>query len=486
MKINGKLHIGGMYVSSSSTQYLTSINPATEEILAEVDIADETDVDAAINIAWSAFENWSEVDASDKGIILYRIADAIEHNSDVISELDCLDSGKPISDALLDVKAAADNFRYFAGMCDKIEGSLLPVSNDKMCITLNQPYGVIGAITAWNYPTFNACAKIAPILATGNSCVLKPAEETPLSALKISEIISNVDGVPAGLVNVLNGPGDTTGRLVSEHARLPHISFTGSTNTGRELLRASARSNIKSLTLELGGKAPVIIFDDSNIPAACNALAFSAFFNQGQTCTAATRALVHESILEVVIENLCSIVSKLTPGDPKDPLTTYGPIVSKQQYEMIRGYIDRTMSSGHQPVATTTALQMPQRGYYIAPHIFTNVPESSELFRDEIFGPVLIINSFKNEQEAIRIANSTKYGLAASLWTKDVFKAHKVSRKLNAGIVWTNTIFSEFPGAPTGGFGESGFGREFGKAAIEEYTQLKTIWFGLDDRFTAW
>lgn len=481
----GRLFIGGEFCDSLDGGRFPTINPATELPIIDVDEAGPRDVDAAVSSAQQAFEEWRGLDAKDRGKILWAIGEAVETAGTDLAQLDCVDSGKPINDAHEDVHAAVGMFRYFAGMADKIEGRTIPASDHKLVYTIREPFGVFAAITAWNYPLFNACAKIAPVLAAGNACVLKPAEETPLTALLLAQTIASVDGVPPGLVNVINGLGETTGALLVGHPGISRVTFTGSTATGSELLRNVGSTTIKGLTLELGGKAPVVVFADANLEAAANAIAFSAFFNQGQTCTAATRVIVHRDVHDALLDMLAEQARGVQVGDPSSGDTVLGPLISRSQYEKVVGYLERAEAAGTWPVCGGYGRPL-EPGFYLSPTIYDGVPANNEMFQDEIFGPILLVNEFDTVQEAVALANNSRYGLAASVWTRDVFALHRMAKDLRAGIIWSNTLFSEFPGAPAGGVGSSGFGREYGFDTMNEYTQVKTVWVNLDDAYDRW
>jgi acyl-CoA reductase-like NAD-dependent aldehyde dehydrogenase len=463
-----------------------TINPATEVEIASVPESGENDVNAVVEAAQKAFDEWKNMEAYERGRAVTNIAEAIENNSEELAFLDVLDSGKTIEDAREDTHAASKMFRYFGGLVDKIEGTIIPAENEKLCYTTREPYGVIGAITAWNYPLFNSSAKIAPIIATGNACILKPSEDTPLTALRLAEIIANVNGVPKGLVSVVNGPGEKTGALIVSHPGVNRITFTGSTVTGQTIMKNISESTMKGITLELGGKAPVIVFPDANIDGAAKAISFSAFYNQGQTCTAATRVIVHKDIHKELLTKVCEIAERIVVGDPTDEETLVGPIISRVQYEKVLGYIERAISSGIHPVIGGYRPENLERGFFLSPTVFDNILPENELFQDELFGPVLTFTEFDTEDDAVALANNSDYGLAAGLWTSNVQRMHLLAKRIKCGIIWGNTLFAEFPGSPAGGFKNSGFGREFGKESIAEYTQQKTTWVSLDDGFFEW
>lgn len=485
-QIEGRLFIGGEFRPAADGSTMADINPVSEEPIAAVSVAGPDDIDAAVAAAAGAHKEWVQLNPSDRSAILMAVAQAVEDAGDELASLDSLDAGKPLGDCLEDVHAAALNFRYFAGLADKLEGVALPVQNENLCYVVREPYGVVAAITAWNYPLFNASAKVAPILATGNACVLKPAEESPLTALRLADVIEGVEGVPAGLVNVVNGPGETTGSYLAHHTEVPKLTFTGSTETGRKILAASAESNLKSVTLELGGKSPFVLFPDGNLEAALNALTFSVFYNQGQTCTAATRLIVHESIVDEVIEGLRMRAARVIVGDPADPSVSVGPIISREQYDKVEGFVTAAVDGGASVVFGATRPEGLDRGFFYAPTLLADLEPESPSSQEEIFGPVLVMHPFGTEEEAMQLANGTKYGLASSIWTQDATRLHRLSRQIHAGVVWCNTVFAEHPGAPVGGYAASGLGREFGRAAIEEYTRGKTIWVGLSGEFFDW
>lgn len=474
----------GIHHNPFGKETFLSINPATEEVIAEIPEADERDISAAIDAAQRAYEEWKEIDVIEKGNIISKIAEAVEENADELAWLDVIDAGRPIMDAKEDIEAVVRMYRYFSGVPSKIEGTTIPTGNDKVVLTTPEPYGVIAAITAWNYPLFNETAKIAPIIATGNACILKPAEETPLVALRLAEIIANVPGIPKGLVSVLNGRGETTGEQLVASEGIQKVTFTGSTETGKAILNNISRTQIKGSIFELGGKAPVIVFKDANLDGAAKAIAFCGFFNQGQTCTAATRILVEKGAHNELISKIEEIVNRIVIGDPCNPDTSVGPLVSEAQYNKVTGYIERAITRGEQ--LRFGGLLDREKGFFVKPTLFDNVTPDSELFKDEIFGPVITVTEFDTPEDAISLANNSTYGLACGIWTKNIATMHSMISQIKCGIVWCNTLFAEFPGAPAGGFKNSGYGREFGREAIAEYTQIKTTWVSVDDNYSDW
>ena len=486
MTAEGRLFIAGKFVTSTTSGTFQAINPATEQPICSVAIADIDDVNMAVASSRKAQVAWQALDARERGQLMYQIAATIDDHGADLASLDSLNSGRPIVDCREDIHAASGMFRHFAGICDKIAGQTLPVQNDKLCFTKREPYGVIAAITAWNYPLFNASAKIAPVIATGNACILKPAEEAPLTALLLASLISDIEGIPEGLVTVLNGPGELTGELLTRHSGVAKVTFTGSTETGRKILHASADSNLKGVTLELGGKSPFVIFADADIEMALNGIVFSVFFNQGQTCTAGTRLLVERSILPTVIDGLKDRIARIQIGSPDSEDTSVGPLISLSQYEKVMGYLDRAKRSGTTLICGGGRPKGIERGYFVEPTVFLDPPIDSELVQDEIFGPVLVVHTFGTDDEAVLNANRSEFGLAASVWTRDSRRLLAFADKVEAGIVWCNTVFNEHPGAPAGGYKQSGFGREYGVGAIEEYTRIKTIWVDLSGDSFAW
>lgn len=470
------LFIGGVYVQPKRGEYFTRVSPVTGLDIDEFSIANVEDVDLAVESAKSAFVSLSGMNPADRIPLLDNVARILQERADEIAAADAQETGKPFADCQFDIPAAVNIIKYFAGAVDKVCGVTLPVQNGFTTYTKRVPWGVVGAIVPWNYPIFNAVSKVAPILAMGNACLLKPAEEASRSALILGEVV-DAAGFPAGSLNVLTGPGEVTGAALAQHMGIDKISFTGSTQTGREIMRASANSNLKAMTLELGGKSPIIIFDDADIDSAVDAAAFSTFSNNGQTCTATTRLLVQRNIASAVEAKLAAKARQVSVGDPNAAGTHTGAIVSPAQFERVKAYINAGISEGAQLLAgTVPSAEQLEYGFYIEPIIFTKVSTAMKIAQEEIFGPVATIIPFDTEEEAVRIANDTVYGLAASVWTDSASRLHRVSEAIDSGLIWANCVFVENPAASVGGFKQSGFGKEYGMQAANEYTREKTIW----------
>lgn len=476
-----RLFIGGEWVDAAERRTFTTYNPATGAAIADVAEAGPTDVDAAVTAARRAFEDpaWRRMDAADRGTLLWRIADAIEARADELLRLEVIDNGKPIREAKFDLRQAIDAFRYYAGWTTKLEGETIPVRGDVLNYTLREPVGVVGGIIPWNFPLLMAAWKVAPALACGNTMVLKPAEQTPLSALELAAIAADV-GLPPGVLNVVPGYGETAGAALVAHAGVDKVAFTGSTAVGRTIMREAA-ATLKRVSLELGGKSPNIVLADADLEAAARGAFSAVFYNAGQACTAGSRLLIHESVKDALVDQLVERAATMKPGDPLDPKRRMGPLISEEQLARVLGYIATGRDEGARLRVGGERLDYAgdQRGYWIAPAVFDHVAPDATIAREEIFGPVLAVLPFSDEEEAVALANQTSYGLAAAVWTRDVKKAHRIARDVQAGTVWINTYHPLDAASPFGGYKQSGFGRELGAYALDLYTQIKSVWVDL-------
>lgn len=469
-----KLLIDGRRVIAGSGRSFETLNPATGEVLAHVAEADAQDIDAAVRSSRAAFEGeWGQMRAADRGRLLLRLAELIQQNADELIRIESLNSGKPVSAIQRqDLPAVIDTLIYYAGMADKINGQVIPARSDALTYTIREPMGVVGAIVPWNFPLMIGMWKIAPALACGCTVVLKPAEITPLSALMIGELALEA-GIPAGVLNVVPGFGHIAGQAIVDHPDVDKVTFTGSPGVGRRILQGAA-GNFKRVTLELGGKSANIIFPDADIEAAVRAAGSGIFFNTGQVCSAGSRILVHESIHDEVVERLAERAQSMRIGDPLESRTNMGPIVSEAQMKRVLDYIDIGRNEGARLV--TGGNRIGDKGYFVEPTVFAGVRHGMRISQEEIFGPVAAVIPFADEEEAIRLANDTSYSLAAGVWTKDITRAHRFTSALRAGTVWVNTYGPTDIRLPWGGVRESGFGREHGEAAIDNFTEPKTVW----------
>ncbi|MBY0528457.1 MAG: aldehyde dehydrogenase family protein [Gemmataceae bacterium] len=473
------LFIGGKWQDSVSGKTFATTNPATGETICQVAEGDKADIELAVVAARKAFEQgpWGTMSARDRGVLVNRLADLIEENQEELAALESLDNGKPLRDSLaIDVPASVKCYRYYAGWADKIHGKTIPVDGPFFCYTRHEPLGVVGQIIPWNFPLLMQAWKWGPALATGCTIVLKPAEQTPLTALRVAALAQEA-GIPDGVVNVVPGFGPTAGAALSGHKDVDKIAFTGEHTTGQIIMEAAARSNLKRVSLELGGKSPNVVFADADLDAAVDGAYFGLFFNQGQCCCAGSRLFVEDKVYDQVVEKLLKKAKSQKVGDPFDPETTQGPQVSQEQCDRVMGFIESGKKEGAKLL--TGGKRVGERGYFIEPTVFTDVKDEMKIAREEIFGPVMNILRFKDVDEVIRRGNQTCFGLAAAVWTKDISKAHRLANGLRAGTVWINCYDVFDPAAPFGGFKMSGFGRELGEYALELYTEVKTVYVNL-------
>jgi aldehyde dehydrogenase (NAD+) len=474
----GRLYIGGQWVDALASCTFPTVNPATEEPLTQVAEGRAEDIDRAVRAARQAFETgpWARMSGADRGRVLWKIGDLLEARVAEIAEIETRDSGKTITESSrVDIPMAADCFRYFAGWASKIEGGTIPVRAPCFNYTVREPLGVVGQIIPWNFPILLAAWKVAPALAAGNTIVLKPAEQTPLSALRLAQVTEEA-GLPPGVLNVVTGFGPTAGASLVDHPGVDKIAFTGSTPVGQEIMRRAA-STLKRVTLELGGKSPNIVFADADLDLAVRGASNGIFYNKGEVCTAGSRLFVEETVHDALLERLIPFTTKLQQGDPLDPKTRLGPQVSEAQMKRVLSYVDKGKGEGARLV--TGGERSPGRGFFVRPTIFDDVKNDMTIAREEIFGPVLSVLRFRDVEEVVRLANHTPYGLAAAVWTKDIKKAHRAARLLRAGTVWINTYGLYDSAMPFGGYKMSGFGRELGHDGLMEYTQTKSVWVDL-------
>ncbi len=480
-----RMYINGEFVESKRGAWFPVYDPSTEEIMAEVPDADGADIDRAVAAARAAFDDgpWPATTAQERGRILLRLAEKIRKETPALAELEARNSGKPIVEAEYDIADVSTCFEYYGGLATKVVGHVNPVPDNALSLSLREPVGVAGQIIPWNYPLLMAAWKLAPAIAAGCTCVLKPAEQTPLTALMMAEWLAEV-GLPPGVVNIVTGFGETAGAPLVKHPDVNKVAFTGSAEVGKVILRSAADS-IKRVTLELGGKSPNIFFADADFEAAIDGALFGVFINQGEVCSAGSRILVEKSIYSKFVEAMAAKAKTIKLGPPLQRETKMGPLVSKEQYERVRSY----QEIGKKEAKLAVGGDRPpgfDRGYYVAPTIFYDVSNSARIAREEIFGPVASVIPFANEAEAIRIANDTPYGLAAAVWSRDIFKAFRVVKALRAGIVWVNHMQPTYVEAPWGGYKQSGFGRELGPWGIEEYLETKQVHINLNEQPIGW
>lgn len=477
-----KLFIGGEFVDGIAGGTIPVYNPYDGEVLCEIAEARAEDVDRAVDAAKAAQAGWAAADATDRGNLLLKLADAIDVHAKELIELEARDTGHPVRDAQkLDVPRTSRCFRYFGGMADKFEGFVPPVYPGFLNYVNREPIGVVGQIVPWNFPLMFTSWKMAPALAAGNTIVIKPSELTPLSTLRIAELMRDV-GFPAGVVNVVPGYGDTAGARIADHPGIGKVAFTGSTATGRRIVQASA-GNLKKVQLELGGKGPNIVFGDANVRAAIGGSAWAIFHNQGQACIAGSRLILHRSIADEFLDGFTKLARSIRLGDPLDPQTEMGPLTSKQHQERVLHYSAVARAEGGEVLIGGRAPDRDDlaRGYFVEPTVVMARPEH-RVSQEEVFGPFVSVTTFEDDEEALAIANGVQYGLGSGLWTNNLTRAHKFARDIQAGMVWVNCYKVVHPGSPFGGVGESGYGREMGFEAMREYTQPKSIWINVDAR----
>lgn len=470
-----KILINNRWVSSRSGKTFPTINPSTGEEICQVAEADAADVDEAVKAARNAFENgpWSKMSAADRGRLLYKLADLIEEHADELAMLEALDNGKPFHVArAADLGLTVATYRYYAGWADKVQGRTVPVAGNYFTYIRHEPVGVVGQIIPWNFPILMQSWKLAPALATGNTVVMKPAEQTPLTALRVGELAMEA-GFPEGVVNILPGYGPTAGAAIASHMDIDKVAFTGSTEVGHLIMEAAAKSNLKRVTLELGGKSPNIVFADADMEEAVEGCHFALFFNQGQCCCAGSRLFVESKCYDEFVERSIARAKRRTVGDPMDPTTEQGPQVDDIQFDKVMGYIESGKRDGAK--LAHGGKRVGSRGYFIEPTVFVDVKDDMQIAREEIFGPVMSIIKFDDLNDVVRRANKTMYGLAAAVWTRDIGKAHAIANRVRAGTVWVNCYDVFDPGAPFGGFKQSGIGREMGEYGLQQYTELKTV-----------
>jgi acyl-CoA reductase-like NAD-dependent aldehyde dehydrogenase len=479
--MQSNLLINNEWRPSSSGKTMDVVNPATEDVVGVVASADAADVDAAVAAARAAFEGpWGRMSARERGRLVRKLADRLMARVDEIARLETLHNGKPITESRqVEVPAAAECFEYYAGWSDKVMGETIPVKGNHLTYTLREPLGVVAAIVPWNFPLLLAAWKVAPALACGNTVILKPASQTPLTALALGEIAVEI-GLPPGVLNVVTGPGTEVGQALVAHPGIDKIAFTGDTSTGKAIMRGAA-DTLKRITLELGGKSPNIVLPDADIDAAIRGATVGIFYGKGEVCAAGSRLLVDRSIKDEFVDKLVARTKKMVAGDPMDPKTRFGALSSRKQMDTVLEYIESGKREGAALVAGGARTDIGTgKGYFVQPTVFADVRPEMTIAREEIFGPVLATLDFADLDEAIARANDTPYGLAAGVWTRDIKKAHYVARKLQAGTVWVNTYNVYDTAAPFGGYKQSGFGREMSAHAIEHYTQVKTVWVDLN------
>jgi acyl-CoA reductase-like NAD-dependent aldehyde dehydrogenase len=484
--IRHQLFIGGEFVDALSGETLATLNPHDNTPIVEVALAGAADVDRAVEAATKALPVWRRLAAADRGRVLLKLADLIEANAEELARLESLDTGHPLRDSrALDVPRTAACYRYFGGMADKFQGETIPVEAGFLNYTLREPVGVVGQVVPWNFPLMFTSWKMAPALAAGNTIVMKPAEVTPLTSLKIAELMREA-GLPDGVVNMVPGLGTVAGQAIAEHPGVHKIAFTGSTATGRKIVQASA-GNLKKVQLELGGKGPNIVFDDANLVAAINGSAWAIFHNQGQACIAGSRLILHERIADAFLDKFIALAKSIRLGNPLDGATEMGPLTSRLHRDRVLDYVRVAREQGGELLVGGKAPDGDLgKGCYVEPTVVRAKSPHDRVAQEEVFGPFVTVLTFKTDDEALAIANGTAYGLGSGLWTGNLQRAHRFAREIEAGMVWINSNKRVNPGSPFGGTGLSGYGREMGFDAMREYTQVKSVWVNVDAQIPPW
>ena len=478
--IRKKLYIDGAFVDAADGRTLDVLSPHDNSLIATVAEGGVEDVDRAVAAAERAFPAWSEMAAADRGLLLLKLADAIEAHGDELAELETIETGHPIRDSkFIDVPRTAACFRYFGGMADKFQGTVVPVEAGFLNYVLRAPIGVVGQIVPWNFPLMFVSWNMGPALAAGNTVVMKPSEITPLSTLRVAELMAEV-GFPKGVVNIVPGYGHTVGQRLAEHPQVGKIAFTGSTATGRKVVEAS-KGNLKRVQLELGGKGANIVFEDANLLAAVNGSAWAIFHNQGQACIAGSRLILHKRIADAFLEKFLALTRSIRVGDPREMATEMGPLTSTLHRDRVVAYVKVAREQGGTVLTGGAAPDDPAlaKGCYVLPTVVCAKP-TDRVAQEEVFGPFVTVLTFESDGEALAIANDTQYGLGAGLWTADLSRAHKMARGIRSGMCWINSYKRVNPGSPFGGVGKSGYGREMGFEAMHDYTEARSVWVNVD------